>query len=182
MHLYPPHHTHAHTHTHTHTNMSMSPCTRTHTLMHARSHTHVLTCTHTQSPENKVRQTIPIYRGFPTRMVYLYYISCLRYTILVGNPRYMGMVCLMVPDQNGASLLYIMLEIHHSGREPSICVPWTGSTFFYNYKSSKQANKLTSHFIREAKYHNNNKEEEEESNNNNVFVVIIIITIISPSK
>ena len=29
-----------------------------------------------------------IYRGFPTRMVYLYYISCLRYTILVGNPRY----------------------------------------------------------------------------------------------
>ena len=28
------------------------------------------------------------YRGFPTRMVYLCYISCLRYTILVGNPRY----------------------------------------------------------------------------------------------
>ena len=26
-------------------------------------------------------------RGFPTRMVYLYYISCLRYNILVGNPR-----------------------------------------------------------------------------------------------
>ena len=25
-----------------------------------------------------------------------------------------------VPDQNGESLLYIMLEIHHSGREPSI--------------------------------------------------------------
>ena len=24
-----------------------------------------------------------------------------------------------VPDQNGVSLLYIMLEIHHSGREPS---------------------------------------------------------------
>ena len=26
-------------------------------------------------------------RGFPTRIVYLYYISCLRYTILVGIPR-----------------------------------------------------------------------------------------------
>ena len=26
-----------------------------------------------------------------------------------------------VSDQNGLSLLYIMLEIHHSGREPSIC-------------------------------------------------------------
>ena len=25
-----------------------------------------------------------------------------------------------IPDQNGVSLLYIMLEIHHSGREPSI--------------------------------------------------------------
>ena len=25
-----------------------------------------------------------------------------------------------VPDQNGVSLLYIMLEIHHSGWEPSI--------------------------------------------------------------
>ena len=27
------------------------------------------------------------YREYPTRMVYLHYISCLRYTILVGNPR-----------------------------------------------------------------------------------------------
>ena len=27
------------------------------------------------------------FRGFPTRMVYLYFLSCLRYTILVGNPR-----------------------------------------------------------------------------------------------
>ena len=29
------------------------------------------------------------FQGFPTRMVYLHYISCLRYTILVGNPRLM---------------------------------------------------------------------------------------------
>ena len=29
-----------------------------------------------------------IYWGFPTRMVYLYCMSCLRYTILVGNPWY----------------------------------------------------------------------------------------------
>ena len=26
-----------------------------------------------------------------------------------------------VSDQNGVSLLYIMLEIHHSGQEPLIC-------------------------------------------------------------
>ena len=30
------------------------------------------------------------YRGFPTRMVNLHYISCLRNTILVGNPRYVA--------------------------------------------------------------------------------------------
>ena len=29
-----------------------------------------------------VIREIPIYRGFPTRIVYLYYTSCLRYTIL----------------------------------------------------------------------------------------------------
>ena len=32
--------------------------------------------------------TFPVYiEGFPTRMVYIHYMSCLRYTILVGNPR-----------------------------------------------------------------------------------------------
>ena len=30
-------------------------------------------------------------------------------------------VCMRVSDQNGISLLYIMLKIHHSGREPSVC-------------------------------------------------------------
>ena len=28
-----------------------------------------------------------INRGFPTKMVHIYYIACLRYTILVGNPQ-----------------------------------------------------------------------------------------------
>ena len=32
------------------------------------------------------------FRGFPTRMEYLYYISCLRYTILVGNPRFLSVL------------------------------------------------------------------------------------------
>ena len=31
---------------------------------------------------------IHAYQGFPTRMVYLYYVSNLRYNILVGNPQY----------------------------------------------------------------------------------------------
>ena len=35
-----------------------------------------------------VTDRMVVYQGFPTRMVYLYYISCLRYTILVGNPRF----------------------------------------------------------------------------------------------
>ena len=29
-----------------------------------------------------------LFPGFPTRMGYLYYISCLRYAILIGNPRF----------------------------------------------------------------------------------------------
>ena len=29
---------------------------------------------------------------------------------------------LRVSDHSGISLLYIMLEIHHSGREPSVCL------------------------------------------------------------
>ena len=32
------------------------------------------------------------YRGFPTRMMYLYYLSCLRYIILAGNPQYMCII------------------------------------------------------------------------------------------
>ena len=35
-----------------------------------------------------------------------------------------GYLILRVSDQNGVSLLYIMLEMHHSGREPSnyVCI------------------------------------------------------------
>ena len=39
-----------------------------------------------------------------------------------------------VPNQNGVSLLYIILEIHHSGREPSIYrdIPfWLEPLIFY---------------------------------------------------
>ena len=36
-----------------------------------------------------------------------------------------------VPDQNGVSLLYIMFEMHHSGREPSIYYVQFSSRFFF---------------------------------------------------
>ena len=36
-----------------------------------------------------------------------------------------------VSDQNGVSPLYIMLEIHHSGREPSICTQNIPCTHFF---------------------------------------------------
>ena len=41
--------------------------------------------THARQHISSMCSTLP-YQGFSTRMVYLYYISCLRYTILVGNP------------------------------------------------------------------------------------------------
>ena len=57
------------------------------------------------------------YWGFRTRMVYLYCISCLRYTILVRNPRY-------------------IVVIYHCGRKLSICgvfclcgALWSGTAF-----------------------------------------------------
>ena len=43
---------------------------------------------------------------------------------------------LMVSDQNGVSLLYIMLEIHHSGWEPSIfSVEKNRQAYFYLYEN-----------------------------------------------
>ena len=44
-------------------------------------------------------------RGFPTRMVYIYYISCLRYTILVGNPR----IVYFVKSPGESSLVWIQI-------------------------------------------------------------------------
>ena len=44
-----------------------------------------------------------------------------------------------VPDQNGVSLLYIMLEIHQSGQEPSKCFAHTFCEVYgYEGKSEKQ--------------------------------------------
>ena len=42
----------------------------------------------TAETDRETNRCTDIYWGFPTRMVYLYYMSCLRYTILVRNPRY----------------------------------------------------------------------------------------------
>ena len=51
------------------------------------SHTSPIQPNHPHT-HNLVKFSPSIYRGFPTRMVYPHYISRLRYTILVGNPRY----------------------------------------------------------------------------------------------
>ena len=94
---------------------SLSAYSLTLSLIHTHTHTHTLTltlsCSHSFTHSSWKRTHINW--GFPTRMVYLKHdikgfqpewcistISCSRYTILVGNPRY-------------------RVEIHHSGREPS---------------------------------------------------------------
>ena len=54
-------------------------------------------------------------RGFPTRMVHLYYVSCLRYTILVGNPR--SAICPLVTVR----------QVYHSlccPRQQNIGIRW----------------------------------------------------------
>ena len=47
---------------------------------------------------------------------------CVCACALMGVCVYTHMCVSRVSDQNGVSLLYIVLEIHHSGREPSICI------------------------------------------------------------
>ena len=67
-----------------------------------KQYTHTHTHTHTPSPQPRPQCRNPVsFREFPTRMIYLDYIS-------------------RVSDQNGVSVLYIMLDIHHSGWEPWI--------------------------------------------------------------
>ena len=56
---------------------------------------------------------ICIYIWFLTRMVYIYYISCLRYTILIGNPR------------------YILAILYHCWKP----WPWAGDHWVYQWKS-----------------------------------------------
>ena len=113
-------------------------------------------------------------------MVYLYYTSCLRYTILVRNPQYILMTSFYmavylwivlqttlstyfiflsyisrVSDQNGISLqwyrgfptimVYLhlcinMLEIHHSGQEPSIFswdIPFWSETLNMHFNNAE---------------------------------------------
>ena len=59
------------------------------------------------SPSDVQLATNPPYRGFPTRMVCLYYILCLRYTLLAGNPRY-------VPDLAPCDYFFLSLPSRHS--------------------------------------------------------------------
>ena len=43
-----------------------------------------------------------------------------------------------VSDQNGISLLYIMLEIHRSGQEPSIFISFPATSTVYHWDGSAQ--------------------------------------------
>ena len=52
-----------------------------------------------QHSEHKIlcnRGRLIAFRGLPTRMVYLYYISCLRYTILAGNPQFDKIIIIII--------------------------------------------------------------------------------------
>ena len=59
-----------------------------------------------------------------------------------------------VPDQNGVSLLYIMLAIHHSGWEPLIChrknlIHCCG----FNYEDNNNNNNNNNERISRAPFH-----------------------------
>ena len=60
------------------------------------------------------------FQGFRTRMVYLVYITCLRYTIPAWNPQNFVAPISRLSNQNGISLQWYIVQIYHSGPEPSI--------------------------------------------------------------
>ena len=60
-------------------------------------------------------------RGFPTRMVYLYYVSCLRYTILVRNPW----------NVNKPKWQYFLNDNISSGLESGTCVWFPSNSSFF---------------------------------------------------
>ena len=63
-----------------------------------------------------------------------------------------------VSYQNGASLLYIIVEIYHSGRKPSI----------YPYSSChREATSLTM-----------DNDDDDDNNDNKIIIIIMIIIII----
>ena len=66
------------------------------------------------------------YRGFPTRMVYLYYILCLRYTILVGNPWYMHMLPYARAHMHSKHMCWHPLPLlpHQLTPKSKLVLPW----------------------------------------------------------
>ena len=56
-------------------------------------------------PYNVFRHKTISYRGFPTTVAYFYCISCLRYTILVGNPRYVQFIKCLVDKISSGTLI-----------------------------------------------------------------------------
>ena len=69
--------------------------------------------THTQR-KLSLSWSLPLFRGFWTRMVYLHYITCLRYTILGRNPRFVSTVTILVTVFK-VIILNISFGIHEDG-------------------------------------------------------------------
>ena len=76
-----------------------------------------------------------IYWGFPTRMMYLYYMLCLRYTFLAGNPRYIHLV---------GNICFFSWSFYHPSNRNS--VSW-GLTSLHNCTWSRHVECLRSHWL-----------------------------------
>ena len=78
------------------------------------------------------------YRGFWTRMVYLDYITCLRYTVLVWNPRYAGYT--VYHDEDMLATLLTMWQICRLRYFP--CGRYAGFIITMNWCSGSMATPL----------------------------------------
>ena len=64
-----------------------------------------------------------------------------------------------VSDQNGVSLLYVMLEIHHSGWEPSICLLFNVYMFTDQQSFKKKLSDFSPFFSDHHHHHHHHYEE-----------------------
>ena len=121
-------HAHKHTHTHAHTHT----CTHTHAHTHTHIHTHTHTHVHTLTRSLPHILSVPPSRPPPLHSLSLSLSLSLvfakknvkRMKCTLGNPKHwlsFGDYIPRVPNQNGVSQAWYIVEIYHSGWKSLIC-------------------------------------------------------------
>ena len=86
-------------------------------------------------------------QGFPARMVYLHYISCLRYTILVGNPQNASLKKCSHVFQNLSAQTYSQFHLTQNKskyKQSKLLTPLTCANLYFYFCAVKHMSACTS--------------------------------------